>query len=228
MTYRVPSLVLLVLIVLAPHATHAQSILSPAKRADTILLTVPFIAQAPLGHWSDPRQEDGCEEASVLMAVAWVRGKTFTKQTAEQELITISNTEQRLYSSYINTSLTDTVQRLFKTYYSFENAKTRFSISTQDIVKELQQGNLVLVQVYGRRLKNPFFTPPGPIEHMLVIKGYDNKTKEFITNDPGTRHGESYRYPESIMQNAIYLYPTTGKKIDLLQRTGMIIVSKKK
>jgi hypothetical protein len=43
---------------------------------------------------------------------------------------------------------------------------------------------------------------------MVVIRGYDVDTKEFITNDVGTRQGENYRYPESVLFNAIRDYPT--------------------
>ena len=34
-----------------------------------VLLNVPFTSQAPFGEWSDPRHQDGCEEAAALMAV---------------------------------------------------------------------------------------------------------------------------------------------------------------
>ncbi len=193
-----------------------------------VLLDVPFISQAPLGHWSDPRQEHGCEEASTLMAVAWARGKTFSKQAAERELIKISDDEEKKYGSYNDTSLADTVERLFKQYYAVKGAFTRFTITPNDIIAELRKGNVVLIQVNGRKLKNPFFTPPGPVEHMLAVIGYDPIKNEFITNDPGTRHGKHYRYPARIIQAALAPYPTTGKKSDRAQKTGMIVVSKKK
>lgn len=222
------TLFLIALTALLPLTAHTQSTFKNSGEHSAILHDVPFIAQAPLGRWNDLRQEHGCEEASVLMAIAWARNKTFTKQTAERAIITLSNTEEKLYGSYKDTSLTDTVERLFKHYYTFNDVEVRFNITTKDIIQELGRGNIVLIQVNGRILKNPFYTPPGPIEHMLVIKGYDVKAKKFITNDPGTRHGNNYRYTEQAIQKALFLYPTTGKRLDTDKKTGMIVVSKKK
>ena len=39
-----------------------------------------------------------------------------------------------------------------------------------------------------------YYAHPGPVRHMLLIKGYDGERGVFITNDPGTRHGESFEY----------------------------------
>ncbi|MCK4891623.1 MAG: hypothetical protein KAS78_03060, partial [Candidatus Pacebacteria bacterium] len=65
-----------------------------------------------------------------------------------------------------------------------------------------------IVPTNGQKLGNPYYTPPGPVTHNLVIIGYDITEKEFITNDPGTRHGEKYRYSEDILENALFDYPT--------------------
>lgn len=43
---------------------------------------------------------------------------------------------------------------------------------------------------------------------MVLIKGYDPATKQFITNDAGTQNGENYRYNETVFFNAIRDYPT--------------------
>ena len=39
---------------------------------------------------------------------------------------------------------------------------------------------------------------------MLVIIGFDDKTGEFITNDPGTKRGAEFRYKYKILLNAIH------------------------
>src|SRR4030042_6174940 len=36
-----------------------------------VLLEALFTTQAPFGEWNDPRQQDACEEASVLIAYKW-------------------------------------------------------------------------------------------------------------------------------------------------------------
>ena len=59
---------------------------------------------------------------------------------------------------------------------------------------------------------------------MLVVTGYDAEKKEFITNDPGTRKGAGYRYPEQVLFDAIREYPT-GKHVPItINRKAMIIV----
>ena len=64
-----------------------------------------------------------------------------------------------------------------------------------------------MVPAFGQALKNPNFAKPGPITHMLVVVGYDEKTKEFITNDPGTKRGQNYRYNENVLFDAVWAYP---------------------
>ena len=48
----------------------------------------------------------------------------------------------------------------------------------------------------------PNFTPPGPVYHMLVVKGYD--AQNFITNDVGTRKGESYTYTKDVIMKNMH------------------------
>jgi hypothetical protein len=59
---------------------------------------------------------------------------------------------------------------------------------------------------------------------MLVIRGYDPATKEFITNDPGTRKGEGYRYPEQIIYAAWRDYPSGDHEPILNINKNMIVV----
>jgi hypothetical protein len=81
-------------------------------------------------------------------------------------------------------------------------------ISIADIQEALANHRIVIVPTDGRKLKNPNFKQPGPTHHMVVIIGYDQQTKELITNDPGTRKGEGYRYPEMVLYSAILDYAT--------------------
>lgn len=193
---------------------------------ESVLLDAPFTSQAPLGHWSDPRQENGCEEASALMAMAFARGAKLSPISAEKEIIAIADYETEIYGDFHDTSAEDTVRRIFKGYYKYNNAEAVSGIGIEDIKKELFDGNLVIVPVNGQKIKNPFYTPPGPLEHMLVVIGYDNATKEFITNDPGTRRGEKYRYSEDILGAALMDYPTGIHQIITEVKTAMIIVKK--
>lgn len=178
------------------------------KENGTVLQRVPFFSQAPFGEWGDTRQQDGCEEASSLMAVSWARGKMFTKQEARDTIVSIADFEEEKYYNYHDTSAADTMKYILNDYFDFYNAEVKNNVSLSDIRTEILNGNILIVPANGRLLHNPYFTQPGPLVHMLVVNGYDSVTKEFITNDPGTRHGESYRYDEDLLFEAIRDYPT--------------------
>ncbi len=192
---------------------------------DSMQITgVPFTPQAPFGKWSDQRQQDGCEEASSLMAVYWFKGRSLTLEEAEKEIIKISDWELERYGSFHDTSPADTVGRIIKTYFNYQNVEAVEDISLIDIKNELRKGHLVLVQADGRVLKNPNYTQPGPERHMLVITGYDAVNQEFVTNDPGTKKGENYRYGEYRLWQAIRDYPT-GDKLPITEiKKSMIVV----
>lgn len=175
------------------------------------ILPVPFTSQAPFAQWSDSRQQDGCEEAGAVMAMAWVKDqKTLSKAEAKKAIINISDFELKKYGEYRDVSLEDLREWVFIDYFKYDAKKVRVveKITLADIKKELAKGNLVLVPADGRALKNPYFTAPGPERHVLLIKGYDQKKKQFITNDAGTRRGENYRYSETVLFKAIRAYPT--------------------
>jgi len=191
-----------------------------------ILYDVPFTPQAPFGEWSNPKLSNGCEEASAFMAMSWVRGTSFTLEQSKQEIISISDYEEANYGGYVDTSAQDTVNRIFKGFYGYQNVELAYDISVEKIKNEIRNGHLVIVPADGRELGNPYFTQPGPPRHMLVIIGYDPDNKEFITNDPGTRLGKQYRYPEQVLFNAIHDY-LTGNDLPLPpKRTAMIVVKK--
>jgi len=183
--------------------------------SSSILIKVPFTSQAPLGAWKDQRQQDGCEEAVVAMAMKWVgdENKKFASLEAEKKdwllrIIILSEFEKKKYGEYRDVALKDINAWLFRDYFKYKNAEIKSVKAAKDIILELEAGNIVLTPMDGRALNNPNFTAPGPERHMILIKGYDYKTKEFITNDPGTRKGESYRYSEKVLFEAIRAYPT--------------------
>lgn len=169
---------------------------------------MPFTPQAPFANWQDLRQEDGCEEASALMVMRWVESRALTPQEAEQEIIAISEYEREYYGDFRETSIKDTAERILVGYFDYHNFEVKHDISFKDIKAELFKNRAVIVAVNGQKLANSFYTPPGPRDHMLVIRGYDNTTQEFIVNDPGTRRGEGFRYREDILNAALQNYPT--------------------
>lgn len=190
--------------------------------------TVPFTAQAPFGEWSDPRQQDACEEATTLMAVKWARSETIaSRELAKGELLKIADFQTKSYGDNRDTSAQDTLSRIFKDYYQFNNVKLVPSItSEQEIIRELAKGNLVITPMNGQALNNPGFTAPGPERHMVLVIGYDNTTEEFITNDPGIRAGQDYRYPYTTFFRAIRDYETGYHLPITSTEKPMIVISK--
>lgn len=188
---------------------------------------VPFISQAPLAQWSDSRQQDGCEEAAVIMAMAWVKGETTLDKTKTRDLIIkISDFEKKEYGEYRDVSVSDVVKNIFKGWFKYEKVRVIEKVTLEQIKKELAKGNLVLAPTNGQVLKNPNFKSPGPERHMVLIKAYDAKKKQFITNDPGTRNGENYRYSEAVLFKAIRAYPTGYHKKIVGAPKSVIIVEK--
>lgn len=166
---------------------------------------VPFVVQAPGGSWSDPRRQDGCEEASMLMVMYWVKERNIID--LEKELDEISLSMERQLGTFRDTSIRDTFLFIYETLH-LGNVVLRESVGVQDIRNAILSGNIVAVTVNGQKLHNPYFTPPGPEYHMLIVRGYDPATDEFIVNDPGTVHGEGYRYKTYVLFGAMQDYET--------------------
>lgn len=185
---------------------------------------VPFVSQAPLGNWSDDRLKDGCEEASILMAVSWLRGDIPDGVNAERQIMAMADFETKRYGYHNDTSADDTA-KLMKDYF-FYNTRVAKSITTDDIIKEIAAGKIVILQVNGQKFNNPFYTGAGPERHTIVVGGYDYTSQEFIVNDPGITNGWSLRYTSAVLTNALQDY-TSGVHLPLpVGKTAMIVVAK--
>ena len=188
---------------------------------------VPFISQAPLSQWDDIYQQDGCEEAAAIMAMAWVSGKTKLDKTEARDLILeISNFEKEKYGEALDVHVEDVVSWIFKDWFKYDKVRLLENTTLEQMKKELAAGNIILAPTNGQALKNPNFKSPGPERHMVVITGYDAAKKTFITNDPGTRNGENYRYNENLLYKAIRVYPTGYHQEIVGEEKTVIIVEK--
>ena len=127
---------------------------------------------------------------------------------------------------YYDTSTQDTI-RFAGEYSGFKGFRLQRAIGWRDILRALEQGFLVIVPADGRVLHNPNFKGLGPQEHMLVIRGYNYNTQEFISNDPGTRFGKEYRYHRKVLFAAIRDYKTGHKEKGRPRTKSMIVVEKK-
>lgn len=206
--------------------TPAEETKNPPKKNTYVDIKVPFTSQAPTGNWDDERQQDGCEEASALMAVRWAQGKGISSGEALREITALSDYEQRNYGEFRDISLSDVKKWIFNDYFKYAKVEVRLNASAQDIIDELQAGNVVLAPMNGQKLGNPYFSGAGPERHMLLIRGYDPEKNQFITNDPGTKRGEGYRYSVETIMNANLAYPTGHHETISGNPKGVIIVRK--
>lgn len=168
---------------------------------------MPFVPQAPDGNWKNPLYQDGCEEASILLSVRFLEGKTLSVEAMKSEMRTLAAYLEKQYGTSRDLSLSDAMMVL-REYFNLRDIEYYEVITKEDIRMELRKGNILLVQTDGRALRNPHYTAPGPERHMLVAIGYDEKTDEVITNDPGTKFGKNYRYSLDRLFEAIQEYPT--------------------
>jgi hypothetical protein len=190
-----------------------------------VLIEVPFTSQAPSGQWHDQRFQDGCEEASVIMAINWVKGLSLDKVQAEKQILELTEYQDQNFNGYIDISVQD-LTKLIKDYYGYGLVRHESDINTDDIIKELYKGNIVLVPLNGQSLGNPNFTPPGPERHMAVVIGYNPETEEFVFNDPGTRKGQGYHYSHDIIEKSLRAYPSGNHAPILTNEKTMIVVAK--
>lgn len=137
------------------------------------------------------------------MAAHFVWRAALTPELADFQMQIIRQFEAAVFGRWKDTSAEETA-RILRELYGFSNVATKQIESPDDIKKELSAGRLVLAPAAGRQLGNPYFTPPGPRYHMLVIRGFDDDRGVFMTNDPGTRRGEGLRYPQQTLFAAIH------------------------
>ena len=167
-----------------------------------INLAIPFTSQAPNQNWNLPYQQF-CEEASTLMAASYIKGETIKDANdADKKLLAIMDFEIKKFGYYEDTNADETAV-ILTNYFGISKVEVVSNPTIETIKSALAEGRAVIVPLAGRELGNPFFQNPGPLFHMIVIKGY-TQSGNFITNDPGTRRGADYVYKDDVIMNAIH------------------------
>ncbi|HLC64061.1 MAG TPA: C39 family peptidase [Patescibacteria group bacterium] len=168
-------------------------------------LAVPFTPQAPLADWNETFKE-ACEEAAALIVHYYYQNKEFTPQLATEEIIKMVDWQKNYFGGHYDLTAEETKEMIQK-YLSYERVEIIENPSVDEIKRQLIEKRPVIVPAAGRELGNPYFQTPGPIYHMLVIKGY---TKDkFITNDPGTKRGEDFLYNYDTIMAAMHDWNAT-------------------
>lgn len=167
-----------------------------------INLAVPFTSQAPEKDWEQPWQ-DACEEAAVLMLDAYYKGYGLSPLFAKDEILKMVAWEENTMGWGRSINI-EKVQKL-ASWQVGKLDKGDFKIIENPTVEQIKQsisnGHPVLVVADGKVLPNPHFRNGGPEYHALIIRGYTSD--KFITNDPGTQHGENFTYLYGDLMNAI-------------------------
>lgn len=165
-------------------------------------LAVPFTSQAPHADWNLPYQE-ACEEASLLMANAYMLGAGgFTPEEADRQILALVEWSTKRFG-YYEDQTAEEVALIAREYYGYGNAKVLPVSSIDDVKRQLDLGRVVILPAAGRLLGNPYFRGQGPLYHMLVAKGYASDGR-IITNDPGTRRGADFLYDPDVLFAAIH------------------------
>jgi hypothetical protein len=193
-----------------PPAEPAPSDIGPPREFN---LAVPFTSQAPTGEW-DALHEDACEEASLLMIQEFYRGSG----QAQLAVDFAENRLQAMVAEQVALGLTPSITAAEFADFAAAHTGLRPEILENPTGEELRAilraGQPIVVPAAGKLLNNPYFSGEGPVYHMLVIRGYTETG--FITNDPGTRHGQGYFYEENTLLSAIGDWnngdPDTGDK----------------
>ncbi|MEX2054793.1 MAG: C39 family peptidase, partial [Candidatus Andersenbacteria bacterium] len=168
-----------------PRLPEAESV--AAQLPADMNLAIPFTVQAPHANWDLPYKEF-CEEASVLMTMSYINNTPITsRDSAEAELLQIKAFEDERFGYYEDTTAEETAI-IIREHYQYDQVALIENPTVAHIKEALAAGRAVIVPVAGQQLGNPYFQQPGPLYHMLVIKGY-TADGHFITNDPGTRRG---------------------------------------
>lgn len=179
----------------------AQAALQNQIKHSIVILPVPFTVQAPQANWSAPYQ-DACEEASMIMAAEYLKGGKKGKLDlvyANREILKLVQWQKKNRGFYESTTASEVVS-ILKDYYSIQARVVKYEAAK--IKQALDKKQIVLLPAAGRKLGNQYFQRPGPLYHMLVVKGYQGD--EFITNDPGTKRGENFRYTEKVLADAVH------------------------
>lgn len=164
------------------------------------LLSVPFQSQAPFGDWSEP-YENACEEASIIIVEHALKNQSLSKQEMKDEIDRSVNWQVENWGSHHDLDAAQTL-KLALEYFSLRGEVIK-NVQIEQVKSQIADGHPVIVPSAGRKLGNPNFRGQGPVYHMLVVIGYDDDQGLFVTNDPGTRQGESYTYKYNILMNAI-------------------------
>jgi hypothetical protein len=209
----------IIFVLLAGAGVLIFKVVIPKIMPTTVILQVPFSAQAPTNDWS--RNED-CEETSITMANAFVGGNTQDRLPPAATQNAIDNLkiwEQANLGYNANTGVDATTQMAEG---AFNLKITQIPNFTEDDLKNaLLNNHPILLPINAKLLQSPQYANGGPTYHMIVLRGFKGDT--FIVNDPGTDNGDGNEYPFSVLKNASADWNNATKSIDSTRKFALVV-----
>ena len=147
--------------------------------------------------------------------------KVIPAREVEKEISILTQWEESHFGYHLDTTALETAEMIRSVYGLKVSIVNNFT--EKEIKEALSANKVIIIPVNGRKLGNPNYKQPGPIYHMLVIRGYT--ATKIITNDSGTRNGENYSYLFSTINNATADWDHATNTIDE-SKSVMIVVSK--
>lgn len=192
---------------------------------DKVNLHVPFLSQAPLLNWDD-LHNDACEEASLISVVRYLKGeKTISPQEGEKEIEDLVQWQMTNFGNHYDLPIAKVAEMVEKYYQMPTTIYRNEEVNLPKIQELLAENQPIILPLAGRQINNPYYRSPGPIYHMLVIRGYDQAKEQFITNDPGTKRGEEFKYSFARIMDNIYDMPAWQQNKSSLEANPDLIFS---
>jgi hypothetical protein len=179
---------------------------------------VDFQSQSPFWTWGAVFSET-CEEASALIAINHFRNIKMDATTFRNELLDIVEWQKQKFWKFDHTNVDETAI-ILKEYFWYENFLILNDPTVNQMKEYLSQWNIIIAPFYGVGM-NPYYSDGGPPYHFMAIKWYTQDT--FISHDVGTKRGENYEYPISIIMDRLHDYDAIdmqlwAKKLIVIQK----------
>jgi hypothetical protein len=209
----------LAFVLLAGAGLYVFKIVTPKSIPKTVVLQVPFSAQAPTDNWS--RNED-CEETSIAMVYAFLIGNIENKlpEVATQEAIDNLKKWEQTNLGYNADTGADATTKMAESALGLKIRQIQ-NYTEADLKTELINEHPILLPINAKLLGSPQYLNDGPTYHMIVVRGFKDST--FIVNDPGTNNGNGNEYSFSILQKASADWDNTTKTMDPNRKFALVV-----
>lgn len=189
------------------------------EQKNGVVLDVAYASEAPEGKWVQP-WANACEEATILIADMYYKGvKSISVVEAKSYLQFLFDREDEMFGSNRNADSSQMMAVISK--YAGFRGRVVDNPSLDDLRGEIRAGRPIISLHYGFDLKNPNieFSPTLSSYHTIVIVGFDDEERVFITHDPGDDvDGAYHEYSYNTIMNSMHDYDGERNKADGMPR----------